>query len=102
MIPYNNVNNLLYLSVAMVQVVFITDYHVPDDLSGQRVLAVVGGCTALGSWDPNDAPRGIEYPPRSGKLSFIHVNTTVITCFLERPGVSHPVPGDKLPRLNTK
>ena len=86
----------------MVQVVFITDYHVADDLSGQRVLAVVGGCTALGSWDPNDAPRGIEYPPRSGKLSFSNVNTTVITCFLEWPGVSSLVPDDKLPHLNTE
>ena len=86
----------------MVQVVFITDYHVPEDLSGQRVLAVVGGCTALGSWDPNDAPRGIEYPPRSGKLTFILVKTTVITFFLERPGVSGLVPDDKLPHLNTK
>ena len=54
----------------MVQVVFITDYHVPDDLSGQRVLAVVGSSTALGNWDPNDGPRGIEYPPRSGKLDY--------------------------------
>ena len=56
----------------MVQVVFITEYHVPEDLSGQRVLAVVGEGTALGNWDPNDAPRGIEYPPRSGKYLIVY------------------------------
>ncbi len=51
----------------MVQVVFITDYHIPEDVQGQRVVGLVGSGAALGAWDPNDAPRGVEYPPKSGE-----------------------------------